>query len=83
MYHSIKQCKCAELLQHSGFKIASVASNSLKQMEDRRNDFIITENKRHADTSNERLYYPFLIGNDNDVDVKNSSYATPDTTNNN
>lgn len=65
------------------FIINSECSNSLKQMEDRRNDFIITENKRHADTSNERLYYPFLIGNDNDVDVKNSSYATPDTTNNN
>ena len=65
------------------FIINSECSNSLKQMQDRRNDFIISENKKQYNKTNERTYYPFIIGNDNDINVKNSSYSTTDNTNNN
>lgn len=61
------------------FIINSECSNSLKQMEDRRNDFIISENKRHNSKNDERIYYPFIVGNDNDINVKNSSYSTTDS----
>lgn len=64
------------------FIINSECSNSLKKMEERRNNYIINENKRQAQKNNERIYYPFIIGNDNDDNVKNSSYATIDNTNN-
>lgn len=65
------------------FIINSECSNSLKQMEDRRNDFVASENKRHNSKNNERTYYPFIVGNDNDINVKNSSYSTTGNTNNN
>ena len=52
-------------------------------MIDRRNDFVASENKRHNSKNNERTYYPFIVGNDNDINVKNSSYSTTDNTNNN
>ena len=60
------------------FIINTECSNSLKQMEERRNDFIINENKKHNSKNNERTYYPFIVGNDNDINVKNSSYSTAD-----
>ena len=45
------------------------------------NNYIINENKRQAQKNNDRIYYPFIIGNDNDDNVKNSSYATVDNNN--
>lgn len=58
------------------YVINSQCSNSLKQMQDRRNDFIVQEKNRQNSKQNNRVYYPFIIGDEHDVDVKSSSYGT-------
>ena len=45
-------------------------------MQDRRNDFIVQEKNRQNSKQNNRVYYPFIIGDEHDVDVKSSSYGT-------
>ena len=52
-------------------------ANSIKNMKEKRNDFLVAEKIRENSKNNERVYYPFVIGKDNpDLDVKSSSYAT-------
>lgn len=61
------------------FIINVSCSNSLKEMKEKRNDFLVTEKKRQNTKDNGRLYYPFLVGENNnntDIDVKSSSFST-------
>lgn len=53
-------------------------SNSLKTMQKNRNDFLIDEKERQTGKQKNRVYYPFLVGNENDENVKSSTYAKTD-----
>lgn len=56
--------------------INSGCNNSIKQMQAKRNNFLISEKERQESRSNNRLYYPFIIGEHNsDIDVKSSSFS--------
>ena len=56
--------------------INSGCNNSIKQMQTKRNNFLISERERQESRSNNRLYYPFVIGeNNSDIDVKSSSFS--------
>lgn len=54
-------------------------SNSLREMKERRNDFLIAEKQRQSTRDNGRVYYPFVLGqnvNNSDIDVKSSAFGT-------
>lgn len=53
-------------------------SNSLKSMQKKRNDFLIDEKAKQNSKEKNRVYYPFLVGNENDENVKSSTYAKTD-----
>lgn len=53
-------------------------SNSLKTMQKKRNDFLMDEKERQTGKQKNRVYYPFLVGNENDENVKSSTYAKTD-----
>lgn len=62
------------------FIINATCSNSLKEMKEERNDFLIAEKQRQNNKDNSRIYYPFIIGENNpDIDVKSSSFGTTDS----
>lgn len=52
--------------------------NSLKTMQKNRNNFLIDEKNRQSGKEKNRVYYPFLVGNTNDENVKSSTYAKTD-----
>ena len=59
------------------FIINTACNNSVKQMQEKRNNFLIAEKNRQNARENNRTYYPFVIGETNpDVDVKSSSFST-------
>lgn len=61
------------------FIINVSCSNSLREMKEKRNDFLVAEKQRQNTRDNGRVYYPFLIGeneNNPDIDVKSSSFST-------
>ena len=61
------------------FIINVSCSNSIKDMKKRRNDFLIAERQRQNNSKNKRVYYPFLLAeneNNSDIDVKSSSFST-------
>ena len=53
-------------------------TNSLKTMQKNRNDFLMDEKERQTGKQKNRVYYPFLVGNENDENVKSSTYAKTD-----
>lgn len=53
-------------------------SNSLKTMQKNRNNFLMDEKERQTGKQKNRVYYPFLVGNENDENVKSSTYAKTD-----
>ena len=59
------------------FIINTGCNNSVKQMQSKRNNFLINERERQESRNNNRLYYPFVVGENNpDIDVKSSSFGT-------
>lgn len=62
------------------FIINSQCDNSVKKLEENRNNFLLEEKKKQKTKENNRVYYPFVVGENNpDIDVKSSSYATTQT----
>ena len=53
-------------------------TNSLKTMQKNRNEFLMDEKERQTGKQKNRVYYPFLVGNENDENVKSSTYAKTD-----
>lgn len=51
-------------------------NNSVLEMKKNRDNFIISERKKLEGKKDNRVYYPFVVGKDNDIDVKSSSYGT-------
>ena len=47
-------------------------------MQKNRNDFLMDEKERQTGKQKNRVYYPFLVGNENDENVKSSTYAKTD-----
>ena len=62
------------------FIINSQCDNSVKKLEENRNNFLLEEKKKQKTKENNRVYYPFVVGENNpDIDVKSSSYSTTKT----
>jgi hypothetical protein len=62
------------------FIVNSQCDNSVKKLQEKRNNFLLEEKKKQRSKENNRVYYPFVIGeNNDDIDVKSSSYSTTKT----
>jgi len=53
-------------------------SNSLKSMIKNRNNFLSNVKEKESTKSKNRVYYPFLVGDKNDENVKSSTYSKTD-----
>ena len=47
-------------------------------MQKNRNNFLMNQKARENSKEKNRVYYPFLVGDENDDDVKNSTYSKSD-----